>query len=250
MRYLELADFSRMANGLDQMSSIAEFKVPKGMVYSFSMRMNMSIFIQEVSEQDGTGAESAFVLPSDAVQCADLGAAETEGEDMENQIVAFVGGTRTDTWTITWSNMTITFDAPPASGTANVQIFFCSSLNASVGARSDVLEIRCEAPAGQNLATSIFSNTLDQIMANKQNLDLQPLRLKNAYMLPEGFVLAIKVNAGAAALDGTETLHTSGLVFSDQAYAAERIRIPYERFALRSFPRDFKAKLLAKMAVT
>lgn len=250
MRYLELADFSRMANGLDQMSSIAEFKVPKGIVCAFSMRQNMSIFIQELSEQDGTGAETDFVLPSDAIQCADLGVAETAGEDMENQIVAFVGGTRTDTWDIVWATMTITFDAAPASGTDNVQIFYCSSLNASVGARSGVLEVRCEAPAGQNLAMSIFSNTLDQIMANKQNLDLAPLRLERAYMLPEGFVLAIKVNAAAAALDGTETLHTSGLVFSDQAYAAERIRIPYERFPLRNFPRDFKAKLLAKMAVS
>ncbi|MBA7491387.1 hypothetical protein ES702_01932 [subsurface metagenome] len=250
MRYLELPDFSRMANGLDQMSSIAEFKVPKGMVYSFSSRMNMSIFIQELSEQDGTGSEVAFVLPSDAIQCADLGAAETEGEDMENQIVVFVDGTRTDTWTITWSSMTITFDTAPASGTKNVQIFFCSRLNAAVGVRSGVLEIRCEAPAGQNLATSIFSNTLDQIMANKQNLDLAPLRLERAYMLPEGFVLAIKVNAAAAALDGTEVLHGDGLVFSDQAYAAERLRIPYERFPLRNFPRDFKARLLAKMAVT
>ena len=248
MRYLELADFTRSANALDQMSSIAEFKVPKGMVYAFSSRMNMSIFVQELNEFDGDGSTQAFVLTSDAIQCADLGAAETAGEDMENQIVAFVGGTLNTDWDIAWATMTITFDAPPAVGTANVQIFYCSKLNAEVGGRSDVLEVRCEAPAGQNLATSIFSNTLDQIMANAQNSDLAPLRLERAFMLPEGFVLTVKVNAAAAALAGTETLHTSGAVFSDSVYAAERMRIPFERFALRDFPRDFKARLLAKMS--
>lgn len=250
MRFLELSDFTRSANGLSQMSSIAEFKIPKGMVYAFSTRMNMSIFVQEVNEYNGDASETDFTLTSDAIQCADLGAAETAGESMENQIVAYVGGTKTDTWDIVWATMIITFDAAPAAGTKNVQIFYCSSLNASVGGRSDILEIRGEAPAGQNLAIPIFSGSLDQIMANAQNSDLAPLRLERAILLPEGFVLAVKVNAGAAALAGTETLHTAGTLFSDEIYAAERLRIPYERFPLRSFPRDFKAKLLASMAVS
>lgn len=250
MKELFLSDFTRMANGLDQMSSIAEFKIPKGMVYGFSVQKNMSIFVQEVNEFDGTGAQPTFTLTSDAIQCADLGDAETEGENQENQIVAFVDGTRTDTWTITWADMIITFDSPPASGTKNVQIFFCSRLNAAVGARSAVLEIRGEAPGVQNVAIPIFSGTLDQIMANAQNSDLAPLRLQKAALLPEGFVLAVKVIAAAAALDGTETLHTSGLVFSDQAYAAERIKIPYERFPLSRVPKDYKKRLLEEMAVT
>jgi len=250
MKDLQLPDLTRMINGLDQMSSIAEFKVPKGMVYAFTTWKNMSIFVQELNEFDGTGAQPAFVLTSDAVQCADLGAAETAGEDMEDQIVAFVDGTRTDTWDIDWATMTITFDSPPAAGTKNVQIFYCSSLNASVGGRSGVLEIRCEAPAGQNLAVPIFSGTLDQIMANAQNSDLAPLRLERGFQLPEGFVLTIKVNAAAHALDGTEALHTSGLIFSDQAYAAERMRLPFERFPLRKYPPDYKKRLLADMAVS
>jgi len=249
MRYLELADFTRSSNALDQMSSIAEFKVPKGMVYALSSRMNMSIFVQEVNEFDGTGTETDFVLTSDAIQCADLGAAETAAADMENQIVAFVDGTLNEDWTIAWATMTITFGTAPAAGTKNVQIFYCSRLNAAVAARSKVLEVRCEAPAGQNLATSIFSNTLDQIMANAQNSDLTPLRLERAFMLPEGFVLAVKVNATAAALDGTEVFFGNGAIFSDSIYAAERMRIPYERFSLRNFPRDFKARLLARMSV-
>jgi len=239
-----------MANGLDQMSSIAEFKIPKGMVYAFSTKKNMSIFVQEVNEYNGDGSTVAFVLTSDAIQCADLGAAETEGEDMENQIVAYVNGTKTDAWTITWASMTITFDAAPGAGTANVQIFYCSRLNAAVGARSGVLEIRGEAPGVQNVAIPIFSGTLDQIMANPQNSGRAPLRLDRAVLLPEGFRLAVKVNAAAAALTGTETLHTAGTLFSDEIYAAERLKIPYDRFPLTTVPKDYKDKLLKSMAVS
>lgn len=249
MRFLTLSDFTRYANKLDIMSSIAEFKIPKGMVYAFSTRMNMSIFIQEENLFTGDGSETAFTLSSDAIQCGDLGGSETAGEDMENQIVAYVDGAVNTDWDIAWATMIITFDAAPAN-TKEVNIFYCSKLNGAVGARSGVLEVRAEAPAGQNLGIPIFSGTLDEVMKNEQNSDLAPLRLDSAVLLPEGFVLAVKVNAAAACLAGTELIKTGSTVFSGSAYAAERLRIPYERLPLSRFPRDFKAKILASMAIS
>jgi len=249
MRFLTLSDFARYSNKLDIMSSIAEFKVPKGMVYAFSTRINMSIFVQEENLFTGDGSETDFTLTSDAIQCADLGAAATAGEDMKNQIVAYEDGVVREDWDIVWATQVITFDSAPVNA-KEVNIFYCSKLNASVGARSKILEIRAEAPVGQNLGIPIFSGALDEIMGNEQNSDLAPLRLDSAVLLPEGFVLAVKVNAAAACLDGTELIKTASTVFSGSAYAAEKLRIPYERLPLTRFPRNFKARVLASMATS
>jgi len=255
MRFLTLSDFTRYSNKLDQMSSIGEFKVPKGMVYAFSTRQNMSIFVQEMNEFVGDNTTVAFTLTSDAIQCADLGAAETAGADMVNQIVAYVDGTVVTDWTIVWATGVITFDTAPGTD-EEVNIFYCSELNAAVGARSKILEIRAEAPAPQNLGIPIFSGALDEIMGNEQNSDLAPLRLHSAVLLPEGFVLAAKVNASAACLDGTELIKTGESVFSDSAYAAEKLRIPYDRLPLARFAktpqavRNFKARILTSMAIS
>lgn len=255
MRVLTLSDFTRHSNNLDQMSNIADFKIPKGMVYAFSTGQNMSIFVQEVNSFTGDGSNKAFTLTSDAIQCADLGAAETAGESMENQIVAYVDGTLVTAWDIVWATMVITFDTAPVNE-KEINIFFCSKLNAEIGGRSKILEIRAEAPRGQNLGIPIFSGALDEIMGNEQNSDLAPLRLDSAVLLPEGFVLAVKVNAAAACLDGTELIKTGSTVFSDGAYAAERLRIPYERLPLSRFAKtpkevgNFRARILASMAVS
>ncbi|KKM05565.1 hypothetical protein LCGC14_1752820 [marine sediment metagenome] len=255
MRFLTLSDFSRYSNKLDMMASIAEFKIPKGMVYAFSTRMNMSIFVQEENLFVGDGSTVAFTLTSDAIQCADLGAAATPGEDMKNQIVVYNDGAVDTDWDIAWATMIITFDTAPLN-TKEVNVFYCSKLNAAVGARSKILEVRAEAPAGQNLGIPIFSGSLDEIMGNEQNSDLAPLRLDSAVLLPEGFVLAAKVNASAACLDGTELIKTGSSVFSDGAYAAERLRIPYDRLPLTRFAktpqevRNFKARILASMATS
>ncbi|MBA7501188.1 MAG: hypothetical protein GH144_00125 [Clostridia bacterium] len=249
MRYLGLEDFTRYSNKLDIMSSIAEFKIPKNMVYAFSTRQNMSMFVQEVFEGTGTGSEQVFTLTSDAIQCADLGADATEGEDQEGQIVAYVDGAINFAWTIDWEAMTITFDVAPGSE-EEVKIFYCSKLNAEVGGRSDVLEVRAEAPAGQNLGIPIFSGALDEIMGNEQNSDIAPLRLDSAVLLPEGFVLAVKVNAAAACMDGTEPIQTGLTPFAGLSHACEKIRIPYERLPYTRFPRNFKARVLASMAVS
>ena len=249
MRFLTLPDFTRQSNKLDIMSSIAEYKIPKGMVYAFSTRQNMSIFVQEENSFVGDTSTTEFTLTSDAIQCADLGADEVAMADQENQIVVYVDGTLETGWTIAWDTMILTLGSPPGQD-EEINVFFCSKLNAEVGGRSKILEIRAEAPAGQNLGIPIFSGALDEIMGNAQNSDLAPLRLDSAVFLPEGFVLAVKVNAAAACLDGTELTVTAGAVFSDSAYAAERLRIPYERLPLSGFARDFKARLLASMAVS
>jgi len=249
MRFLTLSDFTRQSNNLEQMSSIAEYKIPKGMVYAFSTRMNMSMFVQEENLFTGTGAETAFTLTSDAIQCADLGADATKGEEQENQIVVYNDGVVDTDWDIAWATMIITFDTAPLSG-KEVNVFYCSKLNAAVAARSKILEVRAETPSGQNLGIPIFSGALDEIMGNEQNSDLAPLRLDSAVFLPEGFVLAVKVNASAACLDGTELIKTGSTVFSDGAYAAERLRIPYDRLPLSRFPRNFKARILASMATS
>ena len=249
MRFLTLKDFTRYSNKLDIMSSIAEYKIPKGMVYAFSTRQNMSIFVQELTALEGDGSTKTFTLTSDAIQCADLGAGALAGADQKNQIVAYVNGVVDDAWTIVWATGVITFTTAPGN-LEEVNIFYCSKLNAAIGARSKVLEVRAEAPAGQNLGIPIFSGALDEIMGNEQNSDLAPLRLDSAVLLPEGFVLAVKVNASAACLDGTELTVDAGAVFSDGAYAAERLRIPYERLPLSRFPRNFKARILASMAVS
>lgn len=255
MRFLTLSDFTRQSNKLEQMSSIAEFKVPKGMVYAFSTRMNMSIFVQEENLFTGDGSNKVFTLTSDAIQCADLGAAATAGEDQKNQIVAYVNGAVDTDWDIVWATMAITFDTAPGVD-EEVNIFYCSELNASVGARSKILEIRAEAPAPQNLGIPIFSGALDEIMGNEQNSDLAPLRLHSAVILPEGFVLAAKVNASAACLDGTELIKTGSTVFSGSAYAAEKLRIPYDRLPLTRFGRTaqkarlFKKRLLQSMSTS
>ena len=87
-------------------------------------------------------------------------------------------------------------------------------------------------------------------MGNVQNYGLTPLRLHGAVLLPEGFVLAVKILAPADAMAGTEVRHTDGGKFADHANCAERIRIPYDRFNLKDFPKDLKARILHSMAVS
>lgn len=255
MRFLTIADFTtRKANIVGAMTSIMEFKIPKGMCYGFSSRQNMNIYVAELTEVDGDGGTTTFTPTSAPVQCPDLGGASTALEDMVNQIVVYVGGSVVTAGDIAWATSIITMDAAPGAGTLNVQIVCNSTLNNSPtnadGSAAGILEIRAEAPAGQNLGIPLFSGMLDEIQGNAQNSDLEPLRLQSAIYLPEGFVLAIKIYAAAAGVAGSETLHTAGTLISASAYAAERLRIPYQRYDLRRFPRDFPARLLASMAVS
>ncbi len=255
MRYLSIADFTtRKANIVNAMTSMMEFKIPRGLVYGFSSRQNMSIYVAELTEANGDASETDFTPTSAPVQCADLGAAETALEDMVNQIVVYVGGAVVTAGDIAWATSIITMDAAPGAGTKNVQIVCNSSLNASPtnadAKPSGILEIRAEAPAGQNLGIPLFSGMLDEIQGNAQNSDLTPWRLQSAIYLPEGFVLAIKIYAAAAAVAGSELLHTGGTKISAAATAAERIRIPYQRYDQRRFPSDFAAQVLASMAVS
>lgn len=256
MRFLTLADFTRSANKVDIMSSIAEYKIPKGMVYAFSTRMNMSIFVAEMTTVTGTAILDTLTLDSAHSRCVDLGGSETEGEDMKNQIICYIEDEgRRDVWTIDIATGIITADAIWGDGKI-VNCFYISSLNDDPDHAAShypaALEIRAEAPAGQNLGIPIFSGNIDEIHANAQNSDLQPLRLDQAVLLPEGFVLAVKVHAVVAtAIVGTELAYqaASTPAYKDRPEHADRIRIPYQRFALKDFPRDTKARILASMAI-
>ena len=261
MRYLTIQDFTRYANKPDIMSSIAEFKIPKGMVYAFSARHNMSLYIQEYAVQNGVGGVTPLTtLVSSPIQCPDLGGAETAGENMKDQITIWVSGSVVTDWDIAWQTPgtapVITPDSDVFTvGTLNVQIAHCSSLDtdptierSTTAKYMGTLEIRAEAPAGQNIGIPIFSGSLGEIMGNTQNYGLTPLRLQSAVLLPEGFVLAIKVLAPSVCVAGTEVLHTSGNNLRDDPSCAERIRIPYDRFNLRDFPRDLKARILHSMS--
>ena len=259
MRYLTIQDFTRYANKPDIMSSIAEFKIPKGMVYAFSARMNMSLYIMEYQVQNGEGGTTALnTLVSSPVQCADLGAAETAGESMKDQITIFVDGAKVTDWDIVWATGVITPDDGIFSvGTANVQTIYCSNLDtdptkarATTADYMGTLEIRGEAPAGQNIGIPIFSGSLGEIMGNTQNYGLTPLKLQSAVLLPEGFVLAVKILAPSVCMSGAEVLHTAATVIEDNANCAARIRIPYDRFNLKDFPKDLKARILHSMSVS
>jgi len=259
MRYLTIQDFTRYANKPDIMSSIAEFRIPKGMVYAFSARMNMSLFIQEYAVQDGVGGTTALTtLVSSPIQCPDLGNTATAGEEMKDQITIFVDGGKVTDWDIDWASGVITPDNDVFSvGTLNVQTIYCSALDtdptkarATTADYMGTLEIRAEAPAGQNIGIPIFSGSLGEIMGNTQNYGLTPLKLHGAVLLPEGFVLAVKILAPSVCMSGAEVLHTAATVIEDNANCAARIRIPYERFNLRDFPRDIKARILHSMAVS
>lgn len=256
MRFLTFADFSRQANKPDIMSDIATFKIPKGMVYAFSTRLNMSLYIMSLTIATGDNSEVDFTLGSSRVECADLGGSELAGEDQKDQIVAFVSGVIVDTWDFVIATGIVNFDtAPPIDSANDIQIISVSNLDtdptlarATSADYMGTLEIRAEAPAGQNIGIPIFSGSLGEIMGNTQNFGLTPLKLHGAVLLPEGFILAVKILAPAAAMAGDETLHTAGTIIADNARCAERIRIPFERFALRDFPRDFKAKVLVSMS--
>ncbi len=255
MRFLSKSDFSRSANKPDIMSDIATFKIPKGMVYAFSTRMNLSIYIQEYQVSDGVAGVTTKTLTSSGVQCPDLGASATAGENMKGQIAIYDLGVVITDWDIVWATSVITPDSGIfTAGTANIQIITNSTFNTdpaiarAAGTYNGTLEIRAEAPAGQNIGIPIFSGDIEQIHGQTQADMLTPLKLDGAVLLPEGFVLAVKLLAPGVTVDGTAVLHTSGLKISDDPGCVEAIRIPYERFALRDFPRDFKARVLVSMS--
>lgn len=253
MRYLEVSDFTNKANIAGIMSDIATFKIPKGMVYSFSTRMNMSLYFVE---RTATTQTATTTLISAHAQCADLGAAALAAADMKGQIVASETGDGEITgWTIALATGIITWGETP-DGVGN--IFACSTLNLQPVVATDasypgVCEIRAEAPAGQNIGIPIFSGDVKEIQENVQNYGGTPLRLDGAVLLPEGFVLAIKINAPSTVIAGTELWHDASTPLGIKDYPefdARRQRIPYERFRLSDFPRDFKARVLASMSVS
>lgn len=253
MRYLRIQDFTRQANVATAMSDLATFKIPKGMVYAFSTRMNLSIFVVEKSTTDSPAAAVLDALTSRPVQCSDLGGSNTALEDMKDQIAVYINGTYNAAGDIAWATSIITMDEAPGAVTCDV--FYCSTLNLqptiATAADNGILEIRAEAPAGQNIGIPIFSGDLWQIQANTQKSDVSPLRLDGAVLLPEGFILAIKVNAASVAITDTAYIgDTTTNYYKDDSHCIERMRIPYDRFALKDFPRDFKARVLAAMAVS
>ena len=85
---------------------------------------------------------------------------------------------------------------------------------------------------------------------NTQASPLTPLKLDGAVLLPEGFVLAVKLLAPGVTMAGDETFTTAGTAIADDVHNVESLRIPYERFALRNFPSNLKARILASMATS
>lgn len=253
MRYLEVSDFTNKANIATVMSDIATFKIPKGMVYAFSTRMNMSLYFVECTDSTAT---ADITLTSAHAQCADLGAAATTEATMKGQIVAGESGAGICTgWTIVLTTGKITW-SPAQTGIGTV--FYCSTLNLDPtkadASHPGICEIRAEAPTGQDIGIPIFSGDVQEIQENVQNYGGTPLRLDGAVLLPEGFVLAIKINALSTVIAGTELMyHTAGAgvaINTLPQYDARRQRIPYERFALANFPRDFKERILTSMSVS
>jgi len=260
MRFLRFADFTRSANVATVMTDIATLKVPKGMVYMFSTRMNLHIFLQEYLVQNGAGGTTAAQLLNQPVQCSDLGGSETDCAAQKGQIVAFVDGSIVKTatnWVIDFAAGTLTPDTDVFStGTLNLQILANSAfdldptLARAAGAHEGILEIKAEAPAGQDIGISIFSGGLNEVQKNTQ-VDMNvPLKLGGAVLLPEGFVLAVKILAPGVTHDGTAVLHTAGTKIVDNADCVEALCIPYERFALRNFPSNFKEKVLVSMSTS
>jgi len=256
MRYLSMSDFTRKSNVATVMSDIATFKIPKGMVYAFSTRMNLSIYLQELTTATGDAANTTFPLTSNYCKCEDLGGSLLPLESVKDQVVVFVSGAEVTAGDLVIATSVCEMDAAPAALANNVQIIAVSTFDTDpthargAGTYNGVLEIRAEAPAGQNIGIPIFSGDIEQIHTNTQVSMLTPLKLDGAVLLPEGFVLAVKLNAPGVTMDGTETFTTSGLVISDDVHCIEALRIPYERFALKNFPKDFKARVLASMAIS
>lgn len=251
MRYIELSDFTRSANIANIMSNIATFKIPKGMVYAFSTRLNLSIYVTEIETKEAVSTTTCTALTSDHSHCADLGADLLECSVLPSIVLWKTGVVykTLDDWTIVDATEVITLAASAAG--AYVDKCYVSTLNGTPNtAAPAILEIRAESPAAQNIGIPIFSGLLDEIHKQTQKGDLTPLRLHGAVLLPEGFVLAVKVNAVSTCSAGTEVLDTTGLKVSDDPYDPTRLRIPYERMALRDFPRDFKARVLASMATS
>lgn len=256
MRYLTKSDFTRFANKADIMSKIATFKVPKGMVYAFSTRMNLSIYLMELTTATGNAVNTTFPLTSNYCKCADLGASLLPLEDLKDQVVCFVGGAEDVDGDMVIATSVVELTNAPAALADNVQIIAVSTFNTdpdharAAGAYNGTLEIRAEAPAGQNIGIPIFSGDIEQIHTNTQVSPLTPLKLDGAVLLPEGFVLSLNLLAPGVTMAGDETFTTSGLAIADDVHNIEAMRVPYERFSLRDFPRDFKARVLASMAVS
>lgn len=250
MRYIQLSDFTRKANIANIMSDIATFKIPKGMVYAFSTRLNLSIYVTEIEDKEAVSTTTCTALTSNHSHCADLG-----GDLLECSVLPSVVLWKTGVAYVTENDWTIDADEVITLGVsaagAYIDKCYVSTLNGTPAvAPASILEVRAEAPAGQNIGIPIFSGLLDEIHKQSQKGDDIPLRLHGAVLLPEGFVLAVKVLAISTCSAGTEVLDTTGAKVSDSPYDPARMRIPYERFALRDFPRDFKAKVLASMAVS
>lgn len=254
MRFLTKNDFVRTVNKPDIMSDIFTFKIPKGMVYAFSTRMNLSIYLQELTTATGDAANTTFALTSNYCKCADLGGVLLPLESLKDQVVVFVGGAEVVAGDMVIATSVCEMDAAPAALANNVQILAVSTFDTdpgharAAGAYNGTLEIRAEAPAGQNIGIPIFSGDIQQIHEQTQADMLTPLKLDGAVLLPEGFVLAVKLLAPGVTVDGTDTFTTSGLVMSDDVHCVESLRIPFERFALRDFPKDFKARVLVSMS--
>ena len=256
MRFLTKKDFTRSVNVATAMTDIATFKIPKGMVYAFSTRMNLSVYLQLLDTFTGDGANTTFTMSSRYCPCADLGGTALPLEDIKDQVVVFVAGAEITAGDLVIATNVCEMDAAPAAAAGNTQIISVSSFDTdptharAAGKYNGILEIRAEAPAGQDIGIPIFSGDIYQIHTNTQKSPQTPLKLDGAVLLPEGFVLAVKLDAPGVTVDGTDVLHTSGLLISDDDHCIEALRIPYERFALKNFPSNFKERVLVSMSVS
>jgi len=254
MRFLQMSDFTRSANKPDIMSDIATFKIPKGMVYAFSTRMNLSIYLMELTTLTEAGAGTTFAMLSNYCKCADLGGTTLPLESVKDQVVLFYEGAEVTAGDLVIATSVCEMDADPGDVANAIQIISVSTFNTdpgharAAGKYNGTLEIRAEAPAGQNIGIPIFSGDIEQVHTNTQSSPLTPLKLDGAVFLPEGFVLAVKLLAPGVTMAGDETFTTSGLAMADDVHNIESLRIPFERFALNKFPSNFKARILASMA--
>jgi len=256
MRFLTMSDFTRQANKPTIMSDIATFKIPKGMVYAFSTRMNLSIYLMELTTLTEAGAGTTFAMLSNYCKCADLGASLLPLESVKDQVVFFYEGAEITAGDLVIATSVCEMDADPGDVANGIQIIAVSTFDTdptharAAGTYNGILEIRAEAPVGQNLGIPIFSGDIEQVHTNTQKNPQTPLKLDGAVLLPEGFVLAIKLDAPGVTMDGTETFTTSGLVIADDVHNIESLRIPYERFSLKNFPKNFKERVLVSMSTS
>jgi len=256
MRFLTKKDFTRSVNVATAMTDIATFKIPKGMVYAFSTRMNLCIYLQELTTATGDAANTTFPLTSNYCKCEDLGGVLLPLESLKDQVVVFVSGAEVTAGDLVIATSVCEMDAAPAALANNVQILAVSTFNTdptharAAGTYNGILEIRAEAPAGQDIGIPIFSGDIEQIHTNTQKSPRVPLKLHGAVLLPEGFVLAVKLDAPGVTVDGTDLFTTSGLVMSDDVHCVEALRIPYERYALANFPKDLKERILVSMSTS